>query len=115
MDKVYNKFLPVKSLIVDGSGAWVYPDLSRIWVGWDFGIANASPVSLSNSPSLSLNDTKQWDFGLSRVRDTVTGQLIFQIGGRTTHPLEVQLGGKYVALRYESGEILVLDFNHVFP
>ena len=113
--EVLSGMVSPQSFIVGGSRAWFFCSLGRIWRGWNFGIANSRLGSSSNSPSLSLNDTKQWDLGLSRVRDTVTGQLIFQMGGRHTHPFNVQSGGKYVALYYTSGEVLVLDFNHVFP
>ena len=69
-----------KSLIVDGSRVWVYCHWEKVWGGWDFGIPNSPPVLLSNSPSLYLSDTKEWDIGLSRVRDTATGHVIFQMG-----------------------------------
>jgi len=48
-------------------------------------------------------------------RDTVTGQVIFKMGGIYTNLVDVQSGGKYVAIHYEPGEVFVLDFNHVLP
>ena len=59
--------------------------------------------------------TKEWEISLSRIMDTVTGWVIFRMGGRYPHPFDVQSGGKYVVIRYRSGDILVLDFNHVSP
>jgi len=111
--KVIHNILNPRSLIVDGSSTWVR-SLSIIR-GWDFGVTNSPPVSLSNSPLLYLSDTKEWDIGLSRVRDTVTGQVIFQMGGRYKNLVDVQSGGKYVAIRYESWGVLILDFSHVLP
>ena len=101
-------------LIVDSSRVWIYSPLEGIQ-GWDFGVTNSSPVSLSSSFSLNLDGTKEWDVGLSSIRNTVTGQVIFNTGGRYGHPFDVQSGGRYVAICYGSGDILVLDFNHVLP
>ena len=112
--EVCHASLSVKSLIVDGSRAWVYSPWDGIH-GWDIGVTDTPPVVSPGLPSLFLNDTKQWEIGWSRIKDTVTGQVIFKMGGRYTHPFDVQSGGKYVALCYESREILVLDFNHVLP
>jgi len=108
------RIVGVISLIVDGSRAWVYSPWEGIR-GWDFGVTDSPPIKLVDPPSLSFSDTKQWDIGLSMIRDTVTGQVIFKMGGKYTHPVDVQLGGKYVAIRYESGEVLVLDFSNVLP
>jgi len=53
-----------KSLIGDGSRAWVYSFWQAIR-GWDFGITNSPPAPLSKFASLYLSDTKEWDIGLS--------------------------------------------------
>jgi len=110
--EVYHSSMFARSMIVDGSRAWVQGFWDGIH-GWDFGVTNSTPVAIPGLPSLHFNDPKQWDLSLSRVRDTVTGQVIFQMGGRYRKPVDVQSSGKYVATCYRSGEVLVLDFNHV--
>ena len=71
---------PRQSLTVDGSRVWVHsPELEP--QGWDFGILSPSPIQL-NMPSPRFNDTKLWDNDLSRIKDTVSGKVVFQLGGR---------------------------------
>jgi len=101
-----------RSIFVDGSRAWVQGSEFEIH-GWDFGVTDSIPVEIPGLPSLSFCDTKWWDISLSRIWDTVTGQVIFEMGGRHRRPVNVQLSGKYVATHDGFGEILVLDFNHV--
>ena len=99
-----------RSLIVDGSRVWVHsPSLGPL--GWDFGVS--SPVQLSKKPSLHLKNTKVWNVDLSRIEDRVTGKVFFQLSGRFANPVDVQWGGQYLVAGYESGEVLILDFNHV--
>ena len=97
---------------------------SRFWVsfkgpllqGWDFGTSNFSPTLLSNifpnRPRLdfihSVRDTRP-----SRIRDTVTGKEVFQLVGRYATPNAVRWDGQYLAAGYDSGEVLILNFNHV--
>jgi len=92
--KMYHQMIGIKSLIVDGSRAWVYSPWSRIQ-GWGFEVADSPPLALSSLPSLSFGDTKWWDIGLSSVVDTVTGWVIFKMGGRYTHPFDVQLVSQF--------------------
>ena len=102
------------SLIVDGSRVWVgYPESE--YQGWDFGTPGSSPVQLFNMPTLHLNDTIVWDISLSRIKDTVTGKTVFQLSGRFANPVCIQCSDYYLAAGYSSGEVLILDFNHVFP
>jgi len=102
-----------KSLIIDGSRVWVY---SHIWEpqGWDFGAPGPSPVPLVTMGSLHFSETRVWDVGLSRIIDTINRKVVFQLGGRFLKPVDVQLDGWYLLTRYQSGEVLILDFNHVF-
>ena len=103
-----------RSLTVNGSRVWVHsPSVEP--QGWDFGIPGVPPVQLSSMSSLYLSDTKLWDTCLSRIKDAVTGRVVFQLGGRFTQPVDVQWDGQYLAARYRSGEMLVLDFNHMLP
>jgi len=98
------------SLITNGSRVWVYSPYSPACNGWDFGIPGSSPVQL---PLLYLSDTKLWDTSLSRVKDIATRKVVFQLGGRFAKPDDVQLDGQYFLAHYQSGEALILDFNHV--
>ena len=99
------------SLIVDkGSGVWVHHLAKEGRPGWNFGIPDSPP---SHTSSLHLSDTKEWDVGLSRIRDMSTGKVVLQFGGRSTDPIDIQSDGSYLIVCYESGEASILDFNDV--
>jgi len=106
---------PQQSLTVDGSRVWIHY-LQSEHQGWDFGTQDSPPIQLSNMPSdkFHLADTLLWDTSLSRIKDTDTGQVVFYLSGRFAKPTVVQCDGCYLAAGYNSGEILILDFNHVF-
>jgi len=55
-----------------------------------------------------------WDTDLFRIKNVVTGKVVFQLPERFTKPTVVQFDGCYLAAGYSSGEVLILDFNHVF-
>ena len=105
---------PQQSLTVDGSRVWVYNPQSGYW-GWDFGTQGSPPVKLSNMPAdkFHLTGTMLWDRSLSRIKDIVTGVVVFQLSGRFAKPTFVQCDGSYLAAGYNSGEVLILDFNHL--
>ena len=99
---------------------------SRIWVcfrdspthGWDFGNQGLSPIPLSNissdRPHLDLIGCfADQHFGSVRVKDTATGKEIFQLYGKYAKPACVQWDGQYLVAGYGSGEVLILNFNHV--
>ena len=101
------------SLNIDGSGVWVYSPWSEP-LGWDFGIQGSPPVQLSNSPPLHHNYIKLWDIiQESRVRDPVTGKVVFQLPGRFVDPFDAWWDNWYLVAGYESGEVLILDFKYV--
>ena len=105
-------------LYVDGSKIWVYfKDKST--QGWDFGISGPSPVQLSkpfpDRPHLKFMHNPRWDTGPAVITDGVTGEEVFQLVGRYADPYEVQWDGQYLVAGYRSGEVLILDFNHMFP
>lgn len=110
--KVLYEFLDEKFIIVDGSRVWVHPT-PEVPQGWDFGIPDSSPVQLSNIPSPHLGDINIWDDSLSRIKDTVTGKVVFQLGGRFAKPADVQWDGQYLVAGYRFGEVLILDFSRV--
>jgi WD40 repeat protein len=102
-------------LCVDGSRIWVqFKDLSI--QGWDFGILGSSPVPLSNTssgrPYLHFIDGT-WFHVPSRIEDTVTSKEVFQLSGRYADPTTTQWNGQYLVAGYESGEVVILDFNYL--
>jgi len=103
---------PPRCLTVDSSRVWVHSPVSEP-LGWDFGTPGSPPVQLSNSPLLLAKNGKLWDFRQSRIKDAVTGRVVFQLAGRFAKPVKSQWDGHYLVAGYESGEVLILDFNHV--
>jgi len=96
-------------------------DSSRIWVqlkdqstlGWDFGTSGSSPVPLSNPSSERPRlDVIHNPWG---IKDTVTGKDVFKLSGRYRQPNTLRWDGRYLAVGYKSGEVLILDFYHVHP
>jgi len=103
-----------RSLIVDGSRAWIHHPQSE-YQGWDFRTPGSPPIELPNTPAPHLSGPMGQDISHSRIKDIVTGKVVFQLSGRFAKPTAVQCDGCYLAASYSSGEILILDFNHVFP
>ena len=104
---------PQRSLTVDGTQVWAHRPQSE-YQGWNFGILDSSPIQLPSVPTLCFSGTMVWNNCLSRVEDTITGQVVFQLSGRFAKPLDVQCNGYYLAACYTSGEVLILDFSDVF-
>ena len=106
----------VDTLYADGSKIWVCFEDSQTQ-GWDFGIPGSSPIQLSNAsldkPHLSLYGGTKWNNDPCIIKDAITGKEIFQLVGRYAIPHEVQWDGQYLVAGYKSGEVLILDFNHV--
>ena len=107
----YSKYR--RSLTVEGSRVWVHSPVLELQ-GWDFGIPSPSPTQLSDIPSPHLSGTKLWDDDLSGIKDRVSGKVVFQLGGRFAKPVDSQWDGQYLVAGYHSGEVLILDFNHMF-
>ena len=106
--------VPKRSLTIDGSKIWVHSPVLELQ-GWDFGTQDSPLVQLSNMPSPHLHDTKLWDIHQSRIKDIVTGKVVFQLAGRFAKPVDSQWDGWYLVASYGSGEVLILDFNHMAP
>ena len=107
------------SLIVDGSRVWFLRGRNFQIQGWDFGIPDSTPVPLSNTsldkPHLAFLGTQYQDTSPSRVEDMVTRKDIFRLSGRHAKPYAALLDGQYLIAGYESGEVLILNLNHVIP
>jgi len=99
---------------VDGSKIWVCFEDSSIQ-GWDFGISGSSPILLSNTfserPHLNLIGGTKQGTGPVIIKNVGTGKEVFQLVGRYAKPNCVQWDGQYLVAGYESGEVLILDFN----
>ena len=101
-----------RSLTVDGLRVWVHSPVEGLQ-GWEFGSLDSSPVELSIAPPAHSNGTTLWDGKLSGIQDTATGKVVFQLGGRFTKPAHVRWDGQYLIAGYNSGEVLILDFDHI--
>ena len=99
---------------VDGSRVWVHYPNSE-YHGWDFGKPNSLSIQLPNVAMLCLNGTMLWDTTQSKIRDIDTGKVVFQLSGRFANPPNVQCDGCFLVAGYETGEVLILDINCVFP
>ena len=100
------------SLSVHGSSVWAHSPISEP-LGWDFRIPGSPLVQLSNPPSPHSNKSKLWHIGQSGIIDTVTGKMVFQLAGKFAKPTDLQWDGQYLAAGFESGDVLILDFNHM--
>ena len=106
-------------LTAGGSRVWLeFESKSEIPAkGWDFGTPG-SPHLLSSpggSHLDSVSGTKWWDISRSGIEDTVTGQEVFRLPKRYACPARAQWDGRYLIAGYMSGELLILDFTHLFP
>ena len=102
---------PRRSLSVDGSRVWVHSPVLET-LGWDFEIPGSLPIQLPNSALLHPNNSKLWDIGQSRLKDKITGKVVFQMAGQFANPADSQWDGQHVVAGYKSGEVLILTFNH---
>jgi hypothetical protein len=84
---------------------------------WDlrlfsYPIANTS----SEKPYLYfIGGANWWYEGPSWIVDTGTGKEVFWLSGRYARPAEVQWDGQYLVTGYDSGEMLILDFEQMLP
>jgi len=109
-------------LAMEGSKIWIkvlveagasYPTTEA--QGWDFEVPGSPPVGVSDEPPdmLCLNENKQWETNMSRMKDTITGKVIFQLPERFGKVVHVQWGDQYLVVSFVSREVLVLDLSHV--
>jgi len=105
------------SFCPSGSKIWVrFKDLST--QGWDFGTSDSPPIPLSKTfterPHLDLIGGPLWQTSSpSWIKDRVTGKKVFQLSGGYVKFREVQWDGQYLVAGYKSGEVIILNFNHL--
>ena len=102
---------PRRCLTVDGSRVWVHSPVLELQ-GWDFGTSDSPPIQLTSIPSPHLNGTKLWDIYQSRIKDIITGEVLFQLPGGFATLVDSKWDGRYLVAGYMSGEVLILDLNH---
>ena len=104
------------SLIMDGSKVWFFLKNLKIQ-GWDFGSQNLTPIPLSNispgKPHLCFLGTEYQDISPSRIEDITIRKEMFQLFGRYANPYAARWDSKYLVAGYQSGEVIILDFNHM--
>ena len=102
------------ALRLDGSKVLVH--LGESVQGWDFGTPGSTPTQFSEIPSdrshLNFIDVREWSRSSPvRVEDSVTGKVVLQLYGKYADPPAIQWDGRYLVAGYNSGEVLILDFN----
>lgn len=109
-----SSYISPESLTVDGSRVWMN-DRGTNCLGWDFKNPKL-PFLLPTTPSSRLHPDGHllWDMISSRVWDLTTLKVIFQLAVGLGKPADVQWDGKCLFMCFKSGEILVLDFSHMF-
>jgi len=103
-------------LVVDGLRVWIH--LSRGVIGWEFGIIGSSPVELSyksqNRPHLDfVGGIRRNRSPLPGIQDTVTKKVVLQLPPRLVRCADTQWDDQYLVVGYDSGEVLILECNHV--
>ena len=99
----------------DGASGFLIVDRSKVWVhwpesnykGWNFSIPGSAPVELPDMASLP-SSAKQ-----TVIINPATGDIVFQLSGRFSSPVDVQHDGSYLVAGYQSGEVLILDLTNV--
>ena len=106
---------------LENSKIWVqlntsgFDEVQRLEIkGWDFGISGSSPLQLHHTfperPHLEFFNNPL------RIKDNATGKDVFQLPRNLDGELQhVQWNGQYLVAVYTSGEVLILDFCHMFP
>jgi len=106
-----------KILAIDGSKVWI--EISRPYhihvQGWDLGTPVPCPIyPLNKLPDrLHLNNTMVWEINMSRMKDMVTGKVVFWLPESFGKVVHMQWGGQYLVASFESREVLILDVSHM--
>ena len=106
-------------LIVDGSRVWVQRRGLPLQ-GWDFGTLSSTPTPLSDMPPNTtrsclgfINGNEGETTGLSRIKDSVTGEEVYHLPERYWGFTTAEWDGQYLVTGYKSGEVLILDFKYM--
>jgi len=87
---------------------------------WDLGTVGITPILLSNTPLDRphldfLCNANIYSYVPSQVEDTTNGKVVFWLFGRHGRHSDTQWDGRYLVAGYESGEVLILDFDSLPP
>lgn len=128
MGKVIHEDQQLSGLIVNGSRVWLsYSDpMTHDFPGstprgWDFGISGSPSILPPNifpdRPCFKfVNGTAQNYTGLTWVEDRVTQRRILYFPKRFSVLTAISQWDKWcLVIGYPSGEVLILDFSHVYP
>lgn len=97
---------------LDGSKVGVLTQDSLVQ-GWDFGAKDTS--SAPSPTTLIPNPYLEFVSDPVRVKDKVTGNVVFQLPAKYQRPCEVQWSGQYLVAGYKSGEVVILNLCHLYP
>ena len=102
------------TLTVDDSRVWVHFSHSG-YQGWDFGALGSSPIQLPNTPPYKLhpNGVVFWETDPPRIRNRVTGKVVFQLPKGYGKPIDVQWNDQHLVACFSPTDVLILDFSHV--
>jgi len=105
-------------LAIDGLRVWIHLPPPKGILGWDFGIIGSSPVKLSdtsrNGPRLDfIGGIRIKRSPLPGIQDTITKKVVLQLPPRLARCTDAQWDGQYLVVGYDSGEVLILDCNHL--
>ena len=62
---------------------------------------------------LHPNGVMLWDTSLSRIKNTATGRVVFQLPKRYGEPVDVQWNGQYLIVCFAPTKVVILDFGCV--
>ena len=116
----FEKLDGVELFAMDGLRVWIkFHNISSRVVpskGWDFGTSGLSPIKQSTTlpKTLHLSSTKQWDTGLCRIMDTVTGKVVFQLPPQFGTPVDIKWNNQYLVAGFQSRMELILELHPAF-
>jgi len=108
-------FARFDTLRMDGSKVLIRFGESSVQ-GWYFGTPDLIPIQFSETSlcksHLNIIDIRAWSMDSPVIiEDGVTGEKVFQLCGKYAEPSAIQWDGQYLIAGYDSGEVLILDFN----
>ena len=105
------------SLIVNGSRVWLSGPSSTAWDFGGQGLPSSTPPRISpNRPRFHfLSQTTQNQTGSPWIEDIVDRRLVLCLPERfTKFSTGPQWDKQYLVIGYHSGEVLILDFSHIW-